>query len=198
MIRRIVEFALKQRLLVVVVVLLLIGLGVNAFSRMPIEAYPDVADTWVQIITQWPGHAAEEVERQITIPAERVMNAVPYKTVVRSTSIAGLSVVTIIFQDGTDSFFARQQVLERLGQIDLPDSVTPQLGPLASPIGEIMRYRLVNCSTSPTPECTEEDRTVPPRPLGVLKDLEEWVVERELLTTPGVADVVSFGGTITQ
>ena len=115
MIHRIVEFALKQRLVILV----------DALQNLPIEAYPDVADTWVQIITQWPGHAGEEVERQITVPTERVMNGVPKQSAIRSTSIAGLSVVTLIFQDGTDSYFARQQVLERLGQIALPDGVTP-------------------------------------------------------------------------
>lgn len=178
--------------------LLLAGLGVHAFTRLPIEAYPDVADTWVQIITQWPGHAAEEVERQITLSTERVMNGVPRQTAIRSTSIAGLSVVTLIFEDGTDSYFARQQVVERLGQVDLPDGVTPSLGPLASPVGEILRYRLVNCAQTRTPECREDDVAITPRPLNELKDIEEWVIERELLATAGVADVVSFGGTIKQ
>ncbi|MEO8903107.1 MAG: CusA/CzcA family heavy metal efflux RND transporter, partial [Polyangiaceae bacterium] len=178
--------------------LVLVGLGVNALRNLPIEAYPDVADTWVQIITQWPGHAGEEVERQITVPTERVMNGVPKQNAIRSTSIAGLSVVTLIFEDGTDSYFARQQVLERLGQIDLPDGVTPALGPLASPVGEILRYRLVNCAQTRTPECRPEDVAIAPRSLNDVKDLEEWVVERELLATPGVADVTSFGGTVKQ
>jgi cobalt-zinc-cadmium resistance protein CzcA len=146
MIRLLVEFATRRRLVILVAVAVLVALGANAFRNLPIEAYPDVADTWVQIITQWPGHAAEEVERQITLPTERVMNGVPRQSSLRSTSIAGLSVVTLIFEDGTDSYFARQQVLERLGQIDLPEGVTPELGPLASPVGEILRYRLVNCA----------------------------------------------------
>ena len=198
MIDRIVEFALKQRLVILVAALVLVGLGVNALRNLPIEAYPDVADTWVQIITQWPGHAGEEVERQITVPTERVMNGVPKQSAIRSTSIAGLSVVTLIFEDGTDSYFARQQVLERLGQIDLPDGVTPGLGPLASPVGEILRYRLVNCGQTRAKECTPRDFEVPPRSLNDMKDLEEFVVERELLATPGVADVTSFGGTVKQ
>lgn len=198
MIRLLVEFATRRRLVILVAVAVLVALGANAFSNLPIEAYPDVADTWVQIITQWPGHAAEEVERQITLPTERVMNGVPRQSSLRSTSIAGLSVVTLIFEDGTDSYFARQQVLERLGQIDLPEGATPELGPLASPVGEILRYRLVNCAETRTPECHEEDLGVAPRSLSELKDLEEWVVERELLATPGVADVVSFGGTVKQ
>ena len=96
--------------------------------------------------------------------------------------------VTLIFEDGTDSYFARQQVLERLGQIDLPDGVTPNLGPLASPVGEILRYRLVNCAQTRAPECSGQDFDVPPRSLNDVKDLEEFVVERELLATPGVAD----------
>ncbi|HEX3849757.1 MAG TPA: efflux RND transporter permease subunit, partial [Polyangiaceae bacterium] len=198
MIRRIVEFALKQRLVILVAALVLVGLGINALRNLPIEAYPDVADTWVQIITQWPGHAGEEVERQITVPTERVMNGVPKQNAIRSTSIAGLSVVTLIFEDGTDSYFARQQVLERLGQIDLPDGVTPGLGPLASPVGEILRYRLVNCAQTRAPECSGQDFDVPPRSLNDVKDLQEFVVERELLATPGVADVTSFGGTVKQ
>src|ERR1700759_5511738 len=121
MIKRIVEFALQQRVVVLVAAAVLGLVGLNAFHRLPIEAYPDVADTWVQIITQWPGHAAEEVERQITIPTERVMNGVPRRTAVRSTSIAGLSVVTLIFEDGANSYFARQQAVERLPKIALPD-----------------------------------------------------------------------------
>ncbi len=198
MIERIVELALKQRAVVVVAAVILVLLGLNAFRRLPIEAYPDVADTWVQVITQWPGHAAEEVEREITIPTERVMNGVPKQTAIRSTSIAGLSVITLIFEDGTDSYFARQQVVERLGQASLPANVTPTLGPLASPVGEILRYRLVNCANTRTAECTDEDAASAPKSLSELKDLEEWVIERELLATPGVADVVSFGGTTMQ
>ncbi len=198
MIHRIVEFSLRQRGVILVAALVVVLLGINAFNNLPIEAYPDVADTWVQIITQWPGHAAEETERQITLPTERVMNGVPRQTAIRSTSIAGLSVVTLIFEDGTDSYFARQQVLERLGQIDLPDNVSPTLGPLASPVGEILRYRLVNCAQTRAPQCHDEDYATAPRSLSELKDLEEWVVERELLATPGVADVVSFGGTVKQ
>ena len=198
MIRGIVDFALRQRVVILITALISVALGVNAFIRLPIEAYPDVADTWVQIITQWPGHAAEEVERQITLPTERVMNGVPKQTSLRSTSIAGLSVVTLIFEDGTDSYFARQQVLERLGSIDLPPGASNGLGPLASPVGEILRYNLVNCAVTRAPECADVDVKVPPKPLSELKDLEEWLVERELLATPGVADVASFGGTLKQ
>ncbi|OJY17540.1 MAG: hypothetical protein BGO98_01170 [Myxococcales bacterium 68-20] len=195
MITRIVDFALARRGLVLVFVLVLVGLGARSFKRLPIEAYPDVADTWVQIITQWPGHASEEVERQITIPTERVMNAVPRKTAIRSTSVGGLSVVTVVFEDGTDSYFARQQVAERLDRIELPHGVTSALGPLASPVGEILRYRLVNCSTNRVAACEDDDVAQAPRGLSELKDIEEYIVERELLAVNGVADVVSFGGT---
>jgi heavy metal efflux system protein len=198
MIPRIVDFALARRGLVLALVALLVALGARSFHRLPIEAYPDVADTWVQVITQWPGHASEEVERQITIPAERVMNGVPRKSVLRSTSVAGLSVVTVVFEDGTDSYFARQQVSERLDKIDLPHGASIALGPLASPVGEILRYRLVNCATTRAPACTDVDVAQAPRPIHELKDIEEYVVERELLSNNGVADVVSFGGTTKQ
>src|ERR1700750_879139 len=117
MIHRIVEFALKQRLVIIVAALVLVGLGLNALDNLPIEAYPDIADTWVQIISQWPGHAAEEVERQITVPTETVMNGVPHHTDLRSVSLFGLSVVTLIFDEQVDSFSSRQYVLERLPQI---------------------------------------------------------------------------------
>jgi heavy metal efflux system protein len=198
MVHRVVQFALRQRAAVVVATVLIALLGLNAFRRLPIEAYPDVADTMVQVITQWPGHAAEEVERQISAPVERAMNGVPEHTVVRSTSLAGLSVVTLAFEDGTDSYFARQQALERLKGIDLPDDASSELGPLASPIGEILRYRLVNCAERRTPECSDSDSRVAPISLTELKQLEEWVVERELLGISGVADVSSFGGTVKQ
>lgn len=198
MIDRIVDLSLRARVVVLVAALVIALIGAKSFTRLPIEAYPDVADTWVQLIVQWPGHASEEVERQITVPTERVMNGVPHQTAVRSTSIAGLSVVTLLFEDGIDTQAARTLVLERMGHIDLPPGADAELGPLASPVGEILRYRLVNCATTPAKECREEDKKVTPVPLSELKDLEEWVVERDLLATPGVADVVSFGGTTKQ
>lgn len=182
MVDRIVHFALKHRLIVLLAAVALIAGGLVAFKSLPIEAYPDVADTWVQVITQWPGHAAEEVEREITIPIENELNGVPHTTALRSSSIAGLSVVSVVFEDGTDSFFARQQALERLAGVDLPNGVKPKLGPLSSPIGEIMRFELQGAG----------------RPLSELKAIEDWVVERNLRSVPGVADVVSFGGTTKQ
>jgi len=197
-IAKLLDFALHRRGVILAIAAVLILVGARSFQRLPIEAYPDVADTWVQIITQWPGHAAEEVERQITIPTERVMNGVPRKTALRSTSIGGLSVVTLVFEDGTDSYFARQQVSERLDKVELPQGVERQLGPLASPVGEILRYRLVNCANVRVAACRDDDVAQGPKPLSELKDIEEYVVERELLATNGVADVVSFGGTTKQ
>src|SRR3954467_7602166 len=111
MIQGIVDFALRQRLLILAATLALIGAGIHAYFSVPIEAYPDVGDTQVQVITQWPGHAAEEVERQLTVPIERAMNTAPHQDTVRSVSIAGLSVVTVTFADGTGDYFARQQAL---------------------------------------------------------------------------------------
>ncbi|HEY6880329.1 MAG TPA: efflux RND transporter permease subunit, partial [Polyangiales bacterium] len=198
MIQRLLDFALRQRLVVLAATLALIVMGVNAYLTVPIEAYPDVGDTQVQVITQWVGHAAEEVERQITLPIERAMNTAPHQNSVRSVSIAGLSVVTVTFNEGTGDYFARAQALERISQVDLPDGVSAGLGPLASPIAEIMRYRLLSCRERKVPECTDEDMRVEPQSLSELKDLEEWVVERELLRVDGVADVASFGGTVKQ
>lgn len=198
MIRALVDFALRQRLLVLALSLVLVALGIHAYLSVPIEAYPDVGDTQVQVITQWPGHAAEELEREVTLPIERQMNTAPHQTAVRSVSIAGLSVVTVTFADGTNDYFARQQALERLSDLDLPDGVSPRLGPLASPIAEIMRYQLVSCAEQRVRECDAEDVKAEAKSLSELKDLEEWVVERELLRADGVADVVSFGGTIKQ
>jgi cobalt-zinc-cadmium resistance protein CzcA len=126
------------------------------------------------------------------------MNSAPHQTSVRSVSIAGLSVVTVTFAEGTQDYFARQQVLERLSSLELPDGVEPTLGPLASPIAEIMRYQLVSCATRPVPECSAEDRKAEAVSLSELKDLEEWTVERELLRADGVAAVASFGGTTKQ
>lgn len=198
MIHRIVDFALRQRIAILVASLVLVALGAHALSRVPIEAYPDVGGTQVLVITQWPGHAAEEIEREITVPMERVLNSTPHQVNVRSVSIAGLSVVTVTFADGTDDWFARQQVNERLPSVEVPDGVAPELGPLASPIGEILRYRLVDCTQDQVSECGEADQAAEPTSLSGLKDLEEWVVERELLRVDGVADVASFGGTMLQ
>ncbi len=198
MIEKIVAFALRQRIVILVATLLLVIIGAESVRRVPIEAYPDVADTWVQVIVQWPGHAPEEVERLITVPTERAMGGVAQKRVIRSTTVAGLSVITLLFDEGTDTFFARQQVDERLNSIDYPDGARSSLGPVSSPVGEILRYRLVDCAVTAAKECLPDDLGLPPRSLADLKDLEEFLVERELTSTPGIADVVSFGGPIRE
>ncbi len=178
MIQRLVDFALHQRFVTLALTLLLVSLGIVAFKRLPIEAYPDVADVEVDVITLWPGHAAEEVERHLTIPLEKELNGIARLTFLRSFSIFGLSMIRVFFSDGTDNYWARQQVQERTAQADVPQDVKPTLGPLASLIGEIYRYTL-------------ESKTMP---LVELKALQDWVLEREFRKVPGVADVVSWGG----
>ncbi len=181
MIGKLIDFGLGNKLIVLALgALMLIG-GYAAFRVLPVEAYPDVANTWVQVITQWPGHAAEEVEQQITIPVETQMNGVPQLTSLRSSSLFGLSVVTMVFEDGTDTIFARQQALEKLQGATLPTSVTPQLGPNYSPVGQIMFYTL--------------ESTNPQYDLMDLKSLQDWVLEKQFKSVPNVADVASFGGT---
>ena len=180
MIGKLIDFALGNKMIVLALgVLMLVG-GYAAFRVLPVEAYPDVANTWVQVITQWPGHAAEEVEQQITIPVETQMNGVPQLTSLRSSSLFGLSVVTMIFEDGTDTIFARQQALEKLQSAVLPPNVNPQLGPNYSPVGQIMFYTL--------------ESTNPQYDLMDLKSLQDWVLEKQFKSVPNVADVASFGG----
>ena len=182
MILRIVDFALHQRLVILALALLLVAGGIIAFNRLPIEAYPDVADVEVDVITLWPGHAPEEIERHITIPLENELNGIARVTFLRTISIFGLSNIRVLFLDGTDNYWARQQVQERITQSDLPAEVRPSLGPLASVIGEVYRYTL-------------ESKTMP---LVELKALQDWFLEREFRKVPGVADVVSWGGGIKQ
>ena len=181
MLRRIVRFALRQRLLVIGATLLLVVLGVRAFDDLPVEAFPDVEDVHVQVISLWSGHAAEEIERSVTLPIERQMNGLPALTNLRSISMFGLSVVTMTFEDGTTDYFARQQVLERLGAVVVPNGVQPSLASLSNSTGEIYRYTLRGAL-----------------PLTDMKSLEDWVIEPAFRTVPGVADVVSFGGRVKQ
>jgi len=180
MIRGLIDFALRNRILVLSVALVLFIWGVWSFRNLPIEAYPDVADTYTQIITQWPGHAAEEVEQQITVPLEVQLNGVPHKTHLRSVSLAGLSVVTIIYDDDITTFTARQEVLDRLAQATLPSNVNPALGPDYSPTGQIMFYTLT--SANPKYDVME------------LKTLQDWYVLNQLKAVPNVVDVNIFGG----
>jgi cobalt-zinc-cadmium resistance protein CzcA len=180
MIRFLIDFALRNRILILSVALVLFVWGIISFRNLPIEAYPDVADTYTQIITQWPGHAAEEVEQQITVPLEVVLNGVPHKTHLRSVSLAGLSVVTIIYDDEISTFNARQEVLDRLQLVTLPTSVNANLGPDYSPTGQIMFFTLK--STNPRYDAME------------LKTLADWFVLNQLKSVPNVVDVNIFGG----
>ncbi len=180
MIRSLVDFALNNRLLIVGLAILLFAWGVISFENLPIEAYPDVANNYVQIITQWPGRAAEEVEQQVTIPIEIVMNGLPHLQHLRSTSLFGLSSLMLIFDDDSNNDWNRQKVLERLAQVTLPQNLTPQIGTDYSPVGQIYWYTIT--STNPEYDLME------------LKSLQDWVLEKQFKSVPNVVDVVSFGG----
>src|SRR6516225_5281642 len=142
MIRKVVDFALNQRLLVIALAVLLFGAGIVAFHTLPIEAYPDVANNYVEVITQWPGISAEQIEQQVTIPLEVVMNGIPGVADLRSFSIFGLSDLKLVFEDGTDNAWNRERVLERLSQVTLPPGVSPQMGTDWSPVGQIYFFTL--------------------------------------------------------
>src|SRR6202167_5003002 len=180
MIRSFVDFALNNRFIVLSVALVLFVWGIISFKRLPVEAYPDVANTWVQVITQWPGRAAEEVEQQVTIPIEIQMNGIPYLLHVRSASLAGLSVVNLIFDDDSDNDWDRQKVLERLAQVTLPANVSAQIGPDFSPIGSVYWYTLT--STNPNYDLME------------LKSIQDWTITKYIKAAPDVVDDSSFGG----
>jgi cobalt-zinc-cadmium resistance protein CzcA len=180
MIRSLVDGALNYRFVVLSLTVGLFGAGFIAFKNLPVEAYPDVANTWVQIITQWPGRAAEEVEQQVTVPIEIQVNGIPQLLHVRSASLAGLSVVNLIFDDYSDNDWDRQKVLERLSTVTLPANVTAQIGPDFSPIGSIYWY---------TVECTN-----PAYDLMELKSLQDWVISKYIRSVPDVVDDSSFGG----
>src|SRR5262245_1707915 len=181
MIKRVVSFALDQPFFLILLVVLFIAGGVAAFRSLPVEAFPDVTDTQVQVITLFPGRAAEEVEKQVTIPIEIGLSGIPHSVRLFSHTQFGLSFIAVTFDDAVDAYFSRQQVLERLRDVDLPTGVEPELGPLATPIGEIYRYRIKG-NISPT-----EMRTI-----------QDWTVARQLKTVPGVADIVTYGGFIKQ
>ncbi len=181
-INRIVAASLRQRFLVVLAMFLLVGVGIWSLNRLPVEAYPDLSPPMVEIITQWPGHAAEEVERLITVPVEVEMNGIPKMTILRSISLYGLSDVRLTFRDGTDNYFARQQVFERIADLNLPTGVTPSVAPLFSPSGLIYRYVLQSPDRSPLE----------------LKTIEDWIIERQYKSVPGVADDSGLGGETMQ
>jgi heavy metal efflux system protein len=175
---RIVASSLRQRFLVILMTLVLIGAGSWSLDQLPVDAYPDLSPPMVEIITQWPGHAAEEVERLITVPVEREMNGIPRMTAIRSISLYGLSDVILTFRNDTDNYFARQRVFNRIAGLSLPSGVTPSVSPLYSPSGLIYRYVLQSPDRSPME----------------LKTFEDWIVEPQYKSVPGVADDSGFGG----
>jgi heavy metal efflux system protein len=175
---RIVGFGLRQPLLIVVMTLVLCGVGASSLSRLPVDAYPDLSPPMVEIITQWPGRAAEEVERLITVPVEQGMNGIPGTVTARSISLFGLSDVILTFGDGTDKYFDRQEVFNRLSGLSLPTGVSPSVSPLSSPSGLIYRYVLQSPDRSPME----------------LKTFEDWTIEPAFRSVAGVADDSGFGG----
>ena len=182
MIHSLVQFALKQRFLVLMLVVFITVGGAISFQRMPVDAYPDLSPPMVEVITQWPGHAAEEVERLVTLPTEVEMNGVPKMLIQRSISLYGLSDVILTFDEDTNDYFARQIVFQRLSEVTYPTGVTPSLAPLSSPSGLVYRYVLES------PDRTPQE----------LKTFEDWVIEREYKQVRGVADDSGFGGTVMQ
>src|ERR1700726_3204231 len=180
MIRSLIDYALDNRFLIFIAAALLLVWGAVSFHNLPVEAYPDVANNYVQIITQWPGRAAEEVEQQVTIPIEIQMAGIPHLVHLRSTTLAGLSSLTLIFDDESSNDWNREKVLERLTQVTLPAGLQPQIGTDYSPVGQIYWYTLR--STNPVYDSME------------LKSLEDWTLEKQLKSVPGVVDVSSFGG----
>jgi cobalt-zinc-cadmium resistance protein CzcA len=179
-IQALVNFSLTNRFLILTVAVLLLSWGAISFHNLPVEAYPDVANNYVTIITQWPGRAAEEVEQQVSIPIEIVMNGIPHIQNLRSVSLAGLSSVTMIFDDDSVNDWNRTKVVERLTQVILPQGLQPKIGTDWSPVGQIYFFTLH--STNPKYDVME------------LKSLEDWVVEKAFKSVPNVADVASFGG----
>jgi heavy metal efflux system protein len=181
MIRALVSYALDNRFLILALAILLLLWGAISFHNLPVEAYPDVANNYVQIITQWPGRAAEEVEQQVTVPIEIQMNGMPHLEHLRSVSLFGLSSVMLIFDDESSNDWNRQKALERLSAVTLPNGITPQMGTDWSPVGQIFWYTLK--STNPKYDLME------------LKSIEDWTLEKQFKSVPNVVDVVSFGGT---
>jgi len=180
MLRSLVDFSLGNRLLVLAVAVLLFIWGIISFRSLPVEAYPDVANNYVQVVTQWPGISAEQVEQQVTIPLEIAMNGLPHLEHLRSTTLFGLSSVTLIFDDESENDWNRVKVLERLSQVTLPPNVQPQMGADWSPVGQIYFFTLH--STNPAYDVME------------LKSIEDWTIEKQFKSVPDVVGVASFGG----
>src|SRR6202171_371990 len=186
MIRAIVDFALNNRFVVLAIAVLLLGWGVFSFHTLPVEAYPDIADNYVTVITQWPGRSAEEVEQQVTILIEIQMNGMPHLTYLRSESIFALSFVIMIFDDSSINDWNRQKVLERLTQVNLPpgQNLQPQIGTDWSTVGQIYWYTVR--STNPKYDLME------------LRSIEDWTLEKQFKSVPNVVDVSDFGGTVRE
>ncbi|QSB02433.1 efflux RND transporter permease subunit [Methylomonas sp. EFPC1] len=182
MIERLIAFCLQQRLMVIGATLAIAVSGIIAFENLPVQAFPDVQNVFVQVVTQFPGQAPEEVEKQISLPIEREMNGLPHLLNMRSVSIFGLSVVTLTFDDAAEDYFSRQQVLERLQYADIPSETKPQLGPLSTGVGEILRY-VIDAKNLPLVE---------------QRALQDWIIEPRLRSVQGVADVVGFGGGVKE
>src|SRR5215472_4163 len=182
MIAKLLRSALNQRFVMMALSVALVALGIWCFQQLRVEAYPDISDTQTVVITLYPGHAAEEVEQQVTVPIERALNGVPGVIARRSRTIFGLSVVELTFAYGTDDYFARAVVLEKLRDAALPDNVTPTLGPLATPIGELFRYVVEGKGHNDIE----------------LRELQDWVIEPRFRQVPGIADVTPFGGLVKQ
>ena len=184
MIRALVDFALNNRFVVIAIMVLLTAWGVVSFHNLPVEAYPDIADNYVTVITQWPGRSAEEVEQLVTIPVEIQMNGIPHLSFLRSESIFGLSYVIMIFDDSSENDWNRQKVLERLTQVTLPTGLQPQIGTDWSTVGQIYWYTLR--STNPKYDLME------------LRSIEDWTLLKEFKSVPNVVDVSDFGGTVRE
>jgi cobalt-zinc-cadmium resistance protein CzcA len=183
MLSKLISFALQQRVFVLAGALVILIAGWNALDTLPVEAFPDVQDVQVQIDTLVPGQAPEEVERTVTMPIEREMSGIPHMTQLRSVSLTGLSEVILTFADNTNDYFARQQVMENLQNVNFPPGIQPSLAPLTNAVGEVYRYVL---------------DTPPDMPLNEVRALQDWVIRPALRQVQGIADVVSYGGTIKE
>src|SRR6201996_8329726 len=180
MIRKLVDFALDNRFIILVMGVLLFGWGIISFHNLPVEAYPDVANNYANVIVQWPGRSAELVEQQVTVPLEIALAGIPHTTSLRSFTLAGLSSIVVTFDDDSSNDWNREKVLERISQVTLPNNLQAQLGTDWSPVGQIYWYTLQSSN--------------PQYDTMALKSIEDWTLEKEFRTVPGVVDVSSFGG----
>src|SRR3954464_7966709 len=178
MLEKLIDLAVHRRAAVILAAVMFAAFGLHTLAHLKIEAFPDVTNVQVMVITLYPGQAAEEVEKQVTIPVERALTGVPQVLIQRSITSFGLSQVIVTFEDGVDIYFARQQVAERLPEAEVPEGVTPTLGPNDTPVGQVYQYTLESDHHSPSE----------------LRSWQDWVVEKHLKRVAGVADVVSFGG----